>query len=77
MFIGSGGSFHNFEYIGAQGVMEELQVEKKKLGLHHSKVWNEWLAETLSLANLEERKLRLQTWEQCSSSALECHPPGL
>ena len=69
MVVASGSSFHNFGYIGAKG-------EKKEQGVEHSRIWNEWLGESLSSTDLEDRKLRLQTWEQSSSSALECHPTG-
>ena len=51
MILGSGASFHNFDYFFSSG-------KKKEIGIKHSKIFDNWLNETLSSSRISnsERK---------------------
>jgi aromatic ring-opening dioxygenase catalytic subunit (LigB family) len=63
MIIGSGMSYHNMRHFmsGDPRVMAT------------SKIFDDWLAESVALADPEERKKRLVDWKK-APGALECHP---
>lgn len=69
LILGSGASFHNFEYFFARD-------EKKRLeGIEHSRIWNQYLEEVLcGSAGAEDRKKRMMQWEH-APSARAAHPP--
>ena len=70
LVVGSGMSFHNFEYFFATGA-------HRQQGIEHSLVFSRWLSDTLTDAALpaEKRLQALERWQQ-APSALECHPRG-
>lgn len=71
MIIGSGFSFHNFEYLFTNS------KAKQKEGMAASKEFNNFLIDTLTSPSLsnEERETRLVRWAS-APSALKCHPLG-
>jgi aromatic ring-opening dioxygenase catalytic subunit (LigB family) len=71
LILGSGMSFHNFEYFFAH------DPRKKQIGLAHSRVWNDFLVDTLVTGGLsrQEQLDRLAAWAD-APSARDAHPPG-
>jgi aromatic ring-opening dioxygenase catalytic subunit (LigB family) len=68
--VGSGGSFHNFDYMFAQGA-------KRAQGLEGAQVFDRWLQNTLCNTTLsyEERRELLVNWDK-APSARTAHPFG-
>jgi aromatic ring-opening dioxygenase catalytic subunit (LigB family) len=63
LVIGSGMSYHNM-----RGFMSD---DPRVMAV--SKQFDDWLAETVALADPEERRIRLVEWKR-APGALECHP---
>ena len=74
LIIGSGASFHNFDYFFARnaGNLADLQSGEK-----HSRAFNTWLVSTSTSTSLtpEERLAEFAKWSS-APSALECHKLG-
>lgn len=70
LIVGSGGSFHNFDYFFAQG-------EKFAEGVRHSHTWHNFLVESLTGKDSTEASRRqcLKDWSR-GPSALACQPRG-
>jgi 4,5-DOPA dioxygenase extradiol len=68
--LASGGSFHNFDYLFAQGA-------KRAQGLEGAQVFDQWLQNTLcnSTLSYEERRELLVNWEKAPSARI-AHPHG-
>jgi aromatic ring-opening dioxygenase catalytic subunit (LigB family) len=72
LILGSGASFHNFDYFFASS------PQKKADGKRHSKVWGDYLRESLTTPALstDERKTRLVNWSSMCPSARAAQPLG-
>jgi len=70
LIVGSGASFHNFEYFFAR---DAARAE----GVNHSRRFDNWLCDTVLSEALaeEERRSRLASWAS-AASAREAHPRG-
>lgn len=71
LIIGSGASFHNFEYFFAPD-----SSPKQAEGIHHSQIWDSFLIDTLTSTNVkkDEREKRLETWDKACLSGRPSHP---
>ena len=71
LIIGSGASFHNFDYFFARDSKTHAQ------GIEHSRVWDRYLEDSLTSDKLStgERHSRLIDWAR-GPSAYSCHKPG-
>jgi aromatic ring-opening dioxygenase catalytic subunit (LigB family) len=71
LIIGSGASFHNFDYFFAR------DLKTKTAGIRHSHSFNSFLTEALTAENLtaEDRRERLVRWAS-APSARDCHKVG-
>jgi aromatic ring-opening dioxygenase catalytic subunit (LigB family) len=71
LIIGSGASFHNFDYFFARDLKTRAQ------GIEHSRVWDRYLEDSLTSTALSsvERRGRLVEWAR-GPSAYACHKPG-
>mmetsp|Transcript_21932 Transcript_21932/g.47864 ORF Transcript_21932/g.47864 Transcript_21932/m.47864 type:complete len:312 (+) Transcript_21932:189-1124(+) len=71
LIVGSGLSFHNFEYFFA------FDNQTQQEGLHHSSVWKKWLTDVICDPELnpQDRKQKLLNWTSAPSSH-NCHPRG-
>ena len=71
LIIGSGSSFHNFDYF--------FTKNRNKLaeGIRYSKLWQDFLAETLTSPEISEveRNHRLITWKN-APGGIQAHPIG-
>lgn len=64
LIVGSGASFHNFDYFFAR------DVSKKAEGVKHSHIWHNYLKETLTSETISpaEREERLKNWTTAPSA---------
>lgn len=72
LILGSGASFHNFDYFFASS------SQKKSEGKRHSKVWGDYLRDSLTSTAIsaEERRTRLVQWASLCPSARAAQPLG-
>ena len=71
MIIGSGSSFHNFDYFFAKG-------PKKQEGIQHATAFDTWMRNLLNPSSSLQPKDRLGQLKNWASapSAFKCHPNG-
>lgn len=71
LIVGSGASFHNFEYFFAR------DAKTRAVGVKHSRAFDDWLVQTMTdeALTVHERHARLVSWRSAPSSR-EAHPPG-
>ena len=69
LIVGSGASFHNFDYFFARNENKRME------GVRHSHTWHNFLVETLTSdqVSLEEKYSKLTEWTK-APSAIACQP---